>query len=83
MTIRHKHLYPHVEAVPNFAAYGDFSLCTKHPDDLHFHPIFDQVSIEFVRGYVTSRMWCCDAYESGWDFICLPSSAIQSKGAIQ
>ena len=83
MTIRHPHLFPFVDGVPNLAAHGDYALCYTHPDDLHLTPIFDQVSLGFIQAYVTERTWCRDAVNSGWEFTCLPSAAIQSEGAIQ
>ena len=81
--IRHTHLYPHVNGVPNLAAHGDYALCYKHPDDLHLTPIFDGVSLSFSQAYVTTRTWCREAVGAGWEFTCLPSARIQSEGAIQ
>ena len=81
--IRHTHLYPHVNGVPNLAAHGDYALCYKHPDDLHLTPIFDQVPLDFIRTYVTERSWCREAVGAGWKFTCLLSAGIQSEGAIQ
>jgi len=83
MTIRNSRLYPHVNGVPNLAAQGDYALLYKHPDDLHLTPIFDQVSLEFIREYVKTRTWCREAVNSGWAFTCLPSAGIQSEGSIQ
>ena len=81
--IRHPHLYPHVNGVPNLAAHGDYALCRKHPDDLHFIPIFDQVSLDFIRAYVKTRSWCREAADAGWTFSCCPSNGIVSEGTIQ
>jgi hypothetical protein len=83
MTINHTHLYPHVNGVPNLSARGDYALLYKHPDDLHLTPIFDQVSLGFIRTYVTERTWCREAVGAGWEFACCPSSGIQSEEAIQ
>jgi hypothetical protein len=76
MTINHTHLYPHVNGVPNLSARGDYALLYKHPDDLHLTPIFDGVSLGFIREYVRTRTWCCDAVNSGWEFTCLPSAGL-------
>jgi hypothetical protein len=81
--IRHTHLYLHVNGIPNLAAHGDYALCYKHPDDLHLTPIFDQVSLAFIREYVKTRTWCREAVGAGWEFACCPSRGIQSEGAIQ
>ncbi len=78
--IRHTHLYPHVNGIPNLAAHGDYALCYKHPDDLHLTPIFDQVSLAFIRGYIETRRWCLEAIDAGWEFACLPSVGINPTG---
>jgi hypothetical protein len=83
MTFRHPSLFPYIDGVPNLTAYGDYALCYKHPDDLHLTPIFDEVSLAFIRSYLTERTWCRDAVGRGWTFTCLPSSELQSEGAIQ
>jgi hypothetical protein len=80
--IRNVHLYPHVNNVPNLDAHGEYSLFYKHPNDLHLTPIFDQVSLDFIRAYVRTRTWCHEAIEAGWEFICLPSAWINLEGAV-
>jgi hypothetical protein len=80
MTIKHAHLYPHVNGVPNLSAHGDYALCYKHPDDLHLTPIFDAVSLDFVREYIKTRTWCREAMDAGWEFTCLPSVGINPTG---
>lgn len=78
--IRHMHLYPHVNGVPNLAAHGDYALLYKHPDDLHSTPIFDGVSLDFIRAYIETRTWCREAMDAGWEFACLPSDGMQTDG---
>ena len=73
-------LYPHVDGVPNLAAHGEYALLYRHPDDLHFTPIFTSVSLEFVRNYVRTREWCHEAVDSGWEFTCCPSKGIECEG---
>jgi hypothetical protein len=81
MTIRHPQLFPHTNGIPNLTAYGKFALLYRHPHDLHFIPIFDQVSVEFVQEYVRTREWCREAADSGWEFACCPSDGINMEGA--
>jgi hypothetical protein len=73
-------LFPHTNGVPNHTAHGTFALLYKHPNDLHFIPIFDCVSIEFIRGYVGSRQWCREAVDAGWQFSCCPSAGLLMEG---
>jgi hypothetical protein len=80
LSIKHTHLYPHVDGVANLKAYGAFSLFYKHPDDLHFIPVFDHVSIEFIRGYLGSRQWCREAVDAGWQFTCCLSAGLHMEG---
>jgi hypothetical protein len=72
--IRHMHLFPHVNGVPNLSARGDYALLYKHPHDLHLTPIFDGVSLDFIQTYIETRQWCRDAVNSGWEFTCPPDS---------
>jgi hypothetical protein len=53
---------------------------TSHRDDLHLTPIFDQVSLDFIRQYVRTKTWCREAMDAGWEFACLPSVGINPTG---
>lgn len=80
MNIRHPRLFPHVNGVPNLAVYGEVALLYRHPDDLHFIPIFNQVSVEFVQEYVRTQEWCREAVGFGWQFTCCPSDGLDVEG---
>jgi hypothetical protein len=58
---------------------GGFCLVYQHPDDLHATPIFDGVSLGFIKWYIlTRRTFFIDSVSLGWSWHICP--ALPKKG---